>query len=96
MPVTATPPNLAGRQRFPSRRRAAPCPPREAPSSRRRAACDAHAVELAYDDHAQRGLEHDEAVAATAVQLLVSVHRVQRVLAARAPAPTLAALATSE
>jgi hypothetical protein len=83
MPATATFPNLAGRRRFPARRRAAGCTPREVP-----------AVELAYDEHSQRGLEHDEAVAATAVQLRVSVHQVQRALAARGPAPTLAALAT--
>jgi hypothetical protein len=44
------------------------------------AAPDAHTLELAYDDHAQRGLEHEAAVAATAVQLGVSVHRVQSAL----------------
>ncbi len=78
--ATATSPNLAARRRFPARRRAVGCPPREVP-----------AVERAYDDHAQRGLEHYDAVAATAVQLRMSVHQVERVLATRAPAPTLLA-----
>jgi hypothetical protein len=82
MAATVTSPNLAGRRRFPARRRAAACPPREVTT-----------VERAYDEHAQRGLEHDEAMAATAVQLRVSVHAVQRALAARGPVPTLAALA---
>ena len=49
---------------------------------------DPRAVGLAFEANAQRGLEHDEAVAATAVELRVSVHRVQRALASREPVPT--------
>jgi hypothetical protein len=96
MPAAATSPGLAGRRSFAPRRRAGECPPPAAPALRRRPELDAHAVQIVYDDNAQRGLEHDEAVAATAMRLRVSVHQVQRAIAARGPAPTLATLATQK
>jgi hypothetical protein len=93
MPVLAPSPNLSGSRRLRSRRAAGgrECASAERRGSRRHPACDPHALEVVYDDYAQRGLEHEDAVAATAVQLLVSVHQVQHALAARGPAPTLAA-----